>query len=139
MPEKIESNQYSNLSTEQAALYQKMVDQTIQKIDTTKGIERKGLVLKLLTTLKQIGNHPYQYMKQGELKPEASGKLLLLLNILDNINENNEKVLIFTQYKENGEVTAALYSTAPRRNSIISSWWEYKKRERRNDRPFPKF
>lgn len=104
LPEKIESNQYSNLTTEQAALYQKMVNETIQQIETTKGIERKGLVLKLLTTLKQIGNHPYQYLKQGELKAEASGKLQLLLNILDNIDENNEKTLIFTQYKEMGKL-----------------------------------
>jgi SNF2 family DNA or RNA helicase/uncharacterized Zn finger protein len=104
LPEKIESNQYSNLTTDQAALYQKMVNETIHQIDTTKGIERKGLVLKLLTTLKQIGNHPYQYLKQGELKPEDSGKLQLLLNILDNIDENNEKTLIFTQYKEMGKL-----------------------------------
>ncbi|NWJ50071.1 MAG: DEAD/DEAH box helicase family protein [Bacteroidetes bacterium] len=104
LPEKIESNQYSNLTTEQAALYQKMVNETIQQIETTKGIERKGLVLKLLTTLKQIGNHPYQYLKQGELKPEASGKLQLLLNILDNIDDNNEKTIIFTQYKEMGKL-----------------------------------
>jgi len=104
LPEKIESNQYSNLTTEQAALYQKMVNETIQQIETTKGIERKGLVLKLLTTLKQIGNHPYQYLKQGDLKPEASGKIQLLLNILDNIDDNNEKTIIFTQYKEMGKL-----------------------------------
>jgi SNF2 family DNA or RNA helicase len=62
------------------------------------------LVLKLLTSLKQICNHPAQYLKKGEISSSLSGKAQLMLNLIDNILINDEKTLIFTQYKEMGDL-----------------------------------
>jgi SNF2 family DNA or RNA helicase len=58
LPDKIENNHYTKLSSEQAALYASVVNQSLKDIKENEGIARKGLVLKLMTALKQIGNHP---------------------------------------------------------------------------------
>lgn len=102
LPDKIETNQYCFLSKEQAALYKSTVNNALETIANKEGIERKGLVLKMLTALKQIGNHPRQFLKSGADAPELSGKVSSLLPLLTTILENNEKTLIFTQYKEMG-------------------------------------
>jgi len=105
LPEKIENNQYCNLSKEQAALYKNLTTDLLAEMESSDGIERKGLILKLLTALKQICNHPAQYLKtKGDAVPDHSGKMLLLLQLLETIYENNEKVLIFSQYKEAGAI-----------------------------------
>lgn len=104
LPDKVENNHLTTLAPNQAALYQNVVSSVIQQIEKSEGIERKGLVLKLMTALKQIGNHPYQYLKQGNKEPELSGKSSLLLELVKNILENDQKVLIFTQYKEMGDL-----------------------------------
>ena len=105
LPDKIENNQYTNLTPEQAAIYQNVVEQSM-KIIYKEGdaISRQGLVLKMITALKQICNHPYQFLKKGKRDPNLSGKTDMLLDILDNIYENGEKTLIFTQYHEMGEL-----------------------------------
>jgi SNF2 family DNA or RNA helicase len=108
LPDKIENNQYCGLTDKQAALYQSLVDDTMQKIETSEGIERKGLVLSLMMALKQIGNHPYQYMKQGDKNLALSGKAEMLIELLRNIIEVNEKVLVFTQFKEMGDLLESL-------------------------------
>ncbi|WP_019989485.1 SNF2-related protein [Rudanella lutea] len=102
LPDKIENNQYCALTAEQASLYENVVQESIQAIQNKDGIARRGLVLKLMTALKQIGNHPYQYLKEGNAAPSLSGKATLLLNLLETIYANHEKVLIFTQYHEMG-------------------------------------
>lgn len=65
---------------------------------------RQGLVLRMILALKQICNHPAQYLKKGEKNPELSGKALMMLDILENILENQEKILLFTQYREMGNL-----------------------------------
>lgn len=102
LPDKLEHNQFCSLTTEQAALYESVVQESIRAIEEKDGIARRGLVLKLMTALKQIGNHPHQYLKRGADAPALSGKATLLLNLLENIYASHEKVLIFTQYKEMG-------------------------------------
>lgn len=103
LPDKIENNQWCSLSKEQAALYKNLTTDMLLQMESTDGIERKGLILKLLTSLKQICNHPAQYLKtKGLPLPDQSGKMLLLLQLLETIYENNEKVLIFSQYMEAG-------------------------------------
>ncbi len=102
LPDKIENNQYSILTKQQAALYESTVKNAMKIIEKSEGIERKGMVLKMMIALKQIGNHPYQYLKSGANLPEHSGKLAILFELLHTIIENNEKTLIFTQYKEMG-------------------------------------
>lgn len=105
LPEKIENNQYCNLSKEQAALYKNLTTDLLAEMASADGIERKGLILKLLTALKQICNHPAQYLKtKGDAVPDQSGKMLLLMQLLETIYENNEKVLIFSQYQEAGKI-----------------------------------
>jgi len=104
LPDKIENNHYTNLSKEQAALYEGVVQKSLKDIEENEGIARKGLVLKLMTALKQIGNHPYQYLNKGKKVLEESGKAQMLIELLENIQEANEKVLIFTQYREMGKL-----------------------------------
>ncbi len=105
LPEKIENNQYCNLSKEQAALYKNLTTDLLEEMEDAEGMQRKGLILKLLTALKQVCNHPAQFLKsKGNVIPDHSGKMLLLLQLLETIYENNEKVLIFSQYKEAGTI-----------------------------------
>ena len=104
LPDKIENNQFCALTPEQAALYQSVVAESMRAIEEKDGISRRGLVLKLMTALKQIGNHPHQYLKKGNQNPALSGKVTLLLNLLETIYASHEKVLIFTQYREMGEL-----------------------------------
>lgn len=108
LPDKIENNQYSTLTKQQAALYESTVKSAMKTIESSDGIERKGMVLKMMIALKQIGNHPYQYLKSGSKEPELSGKLSVLFQLLHTILENNEKTLIFTQYKEMGDLLQTL-------------------------------
>ena len=112
LPDKIENNQFCTLTTEQAALYESVVQESIRAIEEKDGIARRGLVLKLMTALKQIGNHPHQYLKRGNDAPAISGKATLLLNLLENIYASHEKVLIFTQYKEMGVLLAQFIEQA---------------------------
>ncbi len=76
----------------------------MEQIEKSEGIERRGLVLKMMTALKQICNHPVHYLKKGEAQAGQSGKAQLLLSLLDNILLNGEKSLIFTQYREMGDL-----------------------------------
>jgi SNF2 family DNA or RNA helicase/uncharacterized Zn finger protein len=111
LPNKIENNQYCNLSKEQAALYQNITSDLMQQVEIAEGISRRGLVLKLLLTLKQVCNHPSQYLKNDSHAPELSNKTMLLLQVLDTIYENNEKVLIFSQFKEMGDILRQIIYT----------------------------
>ncbi|MEK7339319.1 MAG: DEAD/DEAH box helicase, partial [Verrucomicrobiota bacterium] len=108
LPDKIENNRYCSLSTEQTSLYQEVVDMSVRKIEESEGIERKGLVLKLINSLKQICNHPSQFSKNKRADIEQSGKMELLREILLEIDNTGEKSLIFTQYTEMGKIIANL-------------------------------
>ena len=110
LPDKVEANHFCTLTKQQAALYQNMVDETVAQLDALDGIQRKGLVLKLMMALKQIGNHPGQYLKAGDHDPASSGKSLLLMDLVGNILESNEKVLIFTQFREMGHLLEDMIS-----------------------------
>ncbi len=77
-------------------------------IEKSDGDERKGLILKMLTALKQICNHPFQYLKTGPIEPKQSSKMLLLFDLIESILKNDEKLLIFTQYKEMGDLLLKL-------------------------------
>ncbi|MEO1625215.1 MAG: DEAD/DEAH box helicase [Bacteroidota bacterium] len=104
LPDKIEQDQFCFLSKEQASLYQNIVEQSWQQIESSEGIQRKGLVLKLITSLKQTCNHPRQFLKKGASGPEQSGKSLRLLELMRDILDQKEKMLIFTQYQEMGRL-----------------------------------
>jgi SNF2 family DNA or RNA helicase/uncharacterized Zn finger protein len=105
LPDKIENDQFCNLTKEQAALYKSITHDLMQEVEMEEGINRRGIILKLLTVLKQVCNHPMQYLKNAaDLRPEQSGKMMLLLQLLETIYENGEKVLIFSQYREMGSL-----------------------------------
>ncbi len=104
LPDKIEIDQYCHLSKEQTALYENVVDTTMKTIETSEGIARKGLVLKLITALKQVCNHPRQFLKKGAMDPELSGKAAMLFGLVKETQNNGEKTLIFTQYQEMGKL-----------------------------------
>ncbi|HEV8082786.1 MAG TPA: SNF2-related protein [Chitinophagaceae bacterium] len=103
LPDKIENDQYCNLSKEQASLYESITSSLLKQVEEADGMNRRGLILKLLTVLKQVCNHPVHYLKNNDdPHSEQSGKMMLMLQLLETIYENNEKVLIFSQYKEMG-------------------------------------
>ncbi len=110
LPDKIEIDQSCVLSNEQAALYQSVVDQALRGIEGQKdGFKRSGLIFKMMTALKQICNHPTHYLKKGGANPEASGKAMLLLDLMQQVLENGEKALIFTQYEEMGTLLQTMF------------------------------
>ncbi|MFI6761709.1 DEAD/DEAH box helicase [Micromonospora sp. NPDC050417] len=99
LPAKTETDQPVTLTPEQAGLYEAVVRETLHQIRGSTGMARRGLVLALLTALKQICNHPAQYL--GEEEPRLagrSGKLELLDELLDTILAEDGAVLVFTQY-----------------------------------------
>lgn len=100
LPDKIEIKEYPLLSKKQTVLYQNQVRELAQKIKETVGIARKGLVLSSIIKLKQICNHPDQYLGQNLYKRDHSGKFEMLASICETIYEKRERVLVFTQFKE---------------------------------------
>lgn len=104
LPEKMVLNDYCYLSKSQAVLYEKTLNEMMEKISGFTGINRRGNIFKLITALKQICNHPYQFLKNGEMGRDLSGKMDKCISTLQSILENGEKTLIFTQYKEMGEI-----------------------------------
>ncbi|OWZ83019.1 SNF2-related protein [Natranaerobius trueperi] len=105
LPDKIEKDEYCSLKKEQAALYQQLLNDLMEKIAESDDIERKGMVFKLITSLKQICNHPVQYTKRdSNISPFVSGKSQKTLELVKDIISKKEKVLIFTQYKEAGDL-----------------------------------
>ena len=114
LPEKIEHDCYVQLTKEQTALYQNVVNTMLESLNNAEenSIERKGLVFKMMTALKQICNHPSQFLKKEDDRVDLSGKTEMLLELLRSIYENDEKVLIFTQYKEMGQILARILENA---------------------------
>ncbi|MCF2529157.1 DEAD/DEAH box helicase [Yinghuangia soli] len=99
LPPKTETDQPVSLTAEQAALYEATVRELMAEIAGSVGIARRGRVVKLLTGLKQICNHPAQYLKEDKPKLTGrSGKLELLDELLDTITAEGGAVLVFTQY-----------------------------------------
>ncbi len=108
LPQKIEKDQFCQLTLEQTATYQNVVDSTLKAVQKAEGINRKGLILKLITALKQVCNHPWQFRKKGSKVPSLSGKCMMLFDLLRQIQQNGEKTLIFTQYQEMGKLLVEL-------------------------------
>lgn len=105
LPEKLENKVFCSLKEEQAILYEAVVKDLFNQLNEAQGILRKGLVLATITKLKQICNHPAQFMHEKKIKLDnRSCKFERLEEMLQEIIDNNEKVLIFTQYKELGDM-----------------------------------
>ncbi|MFJ2027164.1 DEAD/DEAH box helicase [Streptomyces sp. NPDC087897] len=99
LPPKTETDRAVSLTAEQTGLYEAVVRETLAEIAAADGFERRGLVMKLLTALKQICNHPAQYLKEERPRiADRSGKVELLDELLDTILAERGSVLVFTQY-----------------------------------------
>jgi len=105
LPDKTEVKAFCQLSRPQAALYQQAVKELAEQLDDAEGIKRKGVVLAFLMRFKQICNHPSQWLGDGAWAEEDSGKWARLRDITEVIAAKQEKVLVFTQFRE---VTAPL-------------------------------
>ncbi|MFH8892148.1 DEAD/DEAH box helicase [Streptomyces sp. NPDC017949] len=105
LPPKTETDHPVSLTREQASLYQAAVEEAMAVIEASEGIERRGMIMKLLASLKQICNHPAQYLKEEPPRiPHRSGKLALLDELLDTILAEGGSVLVFTQYVTMGRI-----------------------------------
>ncbi|MFF3331813.1 DEAD/DEAH box helicase [Streptomyces sp. NPDC002888] len=99
LPPKTETDHPVSLTREQTALYEALVRETLAEISAADDMARRGLIVKLLTGLKQICNHPAQFLKEERPRvPGRSGKLELLDELLDTILSEGAGVLVFTQY-----------------------------------------
>ncbi|SDC13591.1 DEAD/DEAH box helicase [Actinokineospora iranica] len=138
LPPKTETDQPVSLTHEQAALYTAVVRETMTAIREADGMARRGLIMKLLTALKQICNHPAQYLKEPKARLTGrSGKLELLDELLDTILAEDGAVLVFTQYvtmarllerhlRDRGVPTGFLHGATPvpRRESLVKEFGE---------------
>ncbi len=108
LPEKMEMKVFCNLTSEQAMHYQRIADEMLGQIDSAQGIRRRGLILAALTRLKQVCNHPAQLLKQPGPLDGRSGKCERLVEMLEEVLEEGDAALIFTQFKEMGDLLQRL-------------------------------
>jgi SNF2 family DNA or RNA helicase len=115
LPEKVETKEFTSLTEEQATLYQAVVESEMKEVEDASGIGRRGQVLAMLMKLKQVCNHPSQFLHQireGEMPPgdeivNRSGKMGRLVEMMEEILAEGDRTLIFTQFAEMGEMLAA--------------------------------
>jgi non-specific serine/threonine protein kinase len=100
LPDKTEVKAFCGLSRKQAALYEQSVRELAQNLNAVDGIQRKGIVLAFLMRLKQICNHPSQWLGDGEYDPQHSGKFDRLREICEELAQRQERTLVFTQFRE---------------------------------------
>ncbi|GLU48174.1 DEAD/DEAH box helicase [Nocardiopsis ansamitocini] len=103
LPEKLEMRTWCTLTPEQASLYKAVVDEMSERLDDADGIQRKGLVLATMARLKQICNHPAQFLGDGSALAGRSGKLDRLEHLLTEALAEGDKALCFTQYAAFGD------------------------------------
>ena len=104
LPEKNEMKVYCPLTPEQATLYEAVVKDTLEKVESAEGIERRGLVLAMLMKLKQVCNHPAHFLGDGSALAGRSGKLARLAEMLEEVQSIGDRALVFTQFDEMGEM-----------------------------------
>jgi hypothetical protein len=99
LPRKTETDRFVPLTAEQTTLYEAVVRENLAQIRESQGVQRRGQVLKLLTELKQICNHPAQFLKEnGGVLTGRSGKLAAFEELLEVILDEGDSVLVFSQY-----------------------------------------
>ncbi len=119
LPDKTEVKAFCQLSRKQAALYEQAVEELAEALEDAEGIQRKGLVLAFLMRFKQICNHPSQWLGDGGWSEDDSGKLARLREIAEVIAAKQEKVLVFTQFREMTEPLAAFLGSVFGRPGLV--------------------
>jgi SNF2 family DNA or RNA helicase len=104
LPDKLEMKEFCTLTREQATLYQAVVDDMLVRIDGAEGIERRGLVLATMMKLKQVCNHPAQFLADGSSVAGRSGKLSRLVEVLEEATDEGDRSLVFTQFTQMGDM-----------------------------------
>ncbi len=104
LPDKIEMKEFCTLTREQATLYQAVVDDMLDRIDNSEGMERRGLVLATMMKLKQVCNHPAHFLADGSALRGRSGKLTRLTEVLEEAVQEGDRALVFTQFTEMGDM-----------------------------------
>jgi non-specific serine/threonine protein kinase len=104
LPEKLEMKEFCNLTREQATLYQAVVDDMLARIDEAEGIERRGLVLATMMKLKQVCNHPAQFLADGSSIAGRSGKVSRLVEVLEEAVAEGDRTIVFTQFTQMGDM-----------------------------------
>ncbi|MCG6794526.1 DEAD/DEAH box helicase [Geobacillus sp. YHL] len=112
LPDKLEQKEYCPLTAEQAALYEQLVNDTLERAKEASPFARRGLILQMLNGVKQICDHPALYLKERRPRQlvERSHKLEKLIELIEQIRANDESCLIFTQYVRMGEMIQELLS-----------------------------
>jgi superfamily II DNA or RNA helicase len=119
LPDKTELNAWCHLSPAQAALYQQSVKDLARALDETDGIARKGIVLSFLMRFKQICNHPSQWLGDAAWRAEDSGKFARLWELAEVVREKQEKMLVFTQFRETTEPLASYLGAIFGREGLV--------------------
>ena len=104
LPEKMIVKEFCSLTKEQVSLYEAAVQDMLEKLDSFKGVARRGAVLVTLMRLKQICNHPSLFLNDGSTLANRSGKLERLCEVLEEVLTSDERALIFTQFASFGEI-----------------------------------
>ncbi|MEU0396152.1 DEAD/DEAH box helicase [Streptomyces sp. NPDC006208] len=140
LPPKTETDHPVALTREQASLYEAVVREAMAAIEGAEGIARRGLVMKLLTSLKQICNHPAQFLEEsgtagaGPRLGGRSGKLALLDELLDTILSEDGSVLVFTQYVSMARLLSAHLAARAIPSLLLHGGTPVAERERMVDR-----
>lgn len=119
LPDKTEMKAFCHLSPSQAALYSQAVEELAEALDTAEGIKRKGVVLAFLMRFKQICNHPSQWLGNGSWAERDSGKFARLRELAETIAAKQEKVLVFTQFREATQPIAAFLGGVFGREGLV--------------------
>jgi non-specific serine/threonine protein kinase len=119
LPDKTEMTVSCGLSKKQVVLYEKVTADVSRMLESADGIQRKGLVLSLLMRLKQLCNHPDQFLGQPGFEPGESGKFQVLRQICETIREQQGKVLVFTQFQTLCDPLAAYLSTLFQKPGLV--------------------
>ena len=119
LPDKTELKAFCHLSSQQAALYSQAVDELAEALDTADGMKRKGVVLAFLMRFKQICNHPSQWLGNGAWAEADSGKFARLRELAEVIAAKQEKVLVFTQFREATQPIAAFLGSVFGREGLV--------------------
>jgi non-specific serine/threonine protein kinase len=119
LPDKTEMKAFCGLAKKQVAIYAKSVDELAQALEGLDGIKRRGLVLAYLMRFKQICNHPSQFLGDGGYEPADSGKFDRLRAICEEIASRQEKVLVFTQFREMTEPIAVFLGDVFGREGLV--------------------
>jgi hypothetical protein len=133
LPEKNEMKVFCNLTKEQASLYAAVVDEAARVLEGADGIQRKGVILGVLSKLKQVCNHPAQFLADNSPVPGRSGKLARLTEMVEELLQVKDRALIFTQFAEMGKILQRhlqetfgrevlfLHGGTPKKQRMI--WW----------------